>query len=589
MAASDNTLSRRLLIAAVVLFVALGLGIDWWRRRARPPAPAPAVRLTSGAGLATEPAISPDGSLVAYASDRGSPALAIWVQPRAGGAPRRLTTSGADSHSPSFSPDGASIVYRSEEGAGSVCVVPASGGAPRVVAHAGRDPRFSPDGKQLAYWVRETGQPDEVRVVASSGGESRRICPECAAARFPLWSPDGRHLVFLGDTGRRWDWYAAPLDGGPPVRTGAQSILHIQDFRGDLVPTAWVRDAIFFTGQTARGSNIWRMPIAPPLYQCAAGAVQVTAGAGYEASASAADGGAVVYAVSEVAPAVWSLPLPSKRGAAPGEPEKLADGSGERLEAAVTADGRLIAFRRGDDIWVRELATGQERALHARDLGDSPAVISPDGATVVYGAEGALYSIPVAGGEPERIVEHAGHPLSWSPDGKSLLCQGGRRSVTLAYPSSEERPREILHDPDGNIYEPRFSPDGRWIAFHTGRPRPGREVWIVPFRPGPEPKESDWIHATEDGGSSRNPVWSPDGNTLYYLSERDGFRCIWAQPLDRAKHPRGKPFAMRHFHQARRGLRSPRDPLAAGLAAAPGKLLFTAFETTGNIWAVQSR
>src|SRR5205085_2697393 len=98
----------------------------------------------------------------------------------------------------------------------------------------------------------------------------------------------------------------------------------------------------------------------------------------------------------------------------------------------------------------------------------------------------------------------------------------------------------------------RYSPDEHWVAFHeVDNKTSAARVWIVRADgPVPVARES-WIAVTSGGSVERDPAWSPDGRILNYLSERDGFRCIWARRLDGNARPIGEPFAVRHFHAAR--------------------------------------
>jgi len=100
----------------------------------------------------------------------------------------------------------------------------------------------------------------------------------------------------------------------------------------------------------------------------------------------------------------------------------------------------------------------------------------------------------------------------------------------------------------------------------------------------PAAAADEWISITEGDSWEDKPRWSPDGNLLYFTSERDGFRCIWARRLDPStKRPRGAPFAVFHSHTARLNLMNVGlGPLE--LAVARDKLVFNMAERTGNIW-----
>jgi Tol biopolymer transport system component len=113
-----------------VLAFATVFGIAWWWRRSATSNQGPILtRLTWDSGLTTDPAISKDGKLLAYASDRGGAGnLDIWVQQIPGGEPIPITRHEADDREPSFSPDGSQIVFQSDRDGGGIYVVPALGG-----------------------------------------------------------------------------------------------------------------------------------------------------------------------------------------------------------------------------------------------------------------------------------------------------------------------------------------------------------------------------------------------------------------------------------------------------------------------------
>jgi dipeptidyl aminopeptidase/acylaminoacyl peptidase len=115
-------------------------------------------------------------------------------------------------------------------------------------------------------------------------------------------------------------------------------------------------------------------------------------------------------------------------------------------------------------------------------------------------------------------------------------------------------------------------------------------VFVAPFGEKESVRQKEWIPVTGDGANDRNPRWSPDGNLLYFLSERDGFRCVWAQRLDpRTKRPRGEPFGVQHFHYARLSLMHETDPAGVDLSVAGDRLVLSVFERTGNVWMLRGK
>ena len=169
-------------------------------------------------------AISLDGRILVYASDRSDEEnLDIWVQPIPDGPPVRLTRHAADDVDPSFSADGSRIAFQSSRLGGGIYVVPTLGGEERLLVKQGFSPRFSPDGKWIAYGIAEP-PGGGLYVAPAAGGPATQVAAGFYLAKAPVWAPDGGHLLFWGQRDRdappenNVDWYVASVPGGAPVQ-----------------------------------------------------------------------------------------------------------------------------------------------------------------------------------------------------------------------------------------------------------------------------------------------------------------------------------------------------------------------------------
>jgi hypothetical protein len=112
-------------------------------------------------------------------------------------------------------------------------------------------------------------------------------------------------------------------------------------------------------------------------------------------------------------------------------------------------------------------------------------------------------------------------------------------------------------------------------------------MFVASYRKDGAADREHWVPVTGGATYDFKPRWSADGNRLYFFSERDRFRCIWAQNLDpKTKRPQGEPRAVAHFHSDKRPLMNV-GVNALGLAVGPDKIVFNLMETTGNIWLTQ--
>ncbi|MBI3693389.1 MAG: PD40 domain-containing protein [Acidobacteria bacterium] len=585
--------------AAALALIGASAGVAWWLARSGGPKTGQGpvlTRLTSDPGLTTEPTYWAAGNLVAYASDRsGEGNLDIWVQQLGSGEPNRLTRNPSDDHEPSFSPDGSKIAFRSEREGGGIYVISTLGGTERKIAERGRRPRFSPDGNWVAYWLGEPasqrGAPGQIFVVAATGGTPRLVQPDFRGVRNPVWLPDGKHLLFEGVTGRQgvYDWWVTPVDSGKAIPTGAYALFERHKLAPED-PGVWTGDQIVFPARLGDSTNLWQLSISPRTFQVSGAPQRLTSGTGVEGDPSLVAGRLVFSSVNENVD-LWSLPLNPNQAKVTGELQRLTQDIAPDIQPSITPDGKKVVFssrRSGNwDVWMKDLGTGGETALTATPLDEFNPRITFDGATVAYrvqeGPKASVFVMPL-GGVARKVCDACG-AFPWSPDGKNILLSGGPGLGLIDAATGERTP--ILRHPEHGLAAPSFSWDGRWVAFY-GQIAPGRtRVYVASFRGHQPVPHTEWIQITDGSAWDVVPRFSPDGNLLYVLSQRDGARCLWAVRLDPAtKKPLAAPFPVYHFHSARR---SPIYVRSGQVATdiARDKMVITIDERAGNVWMAQ--
>jgi Tol biopolymer transport system component len=605
--------------AIVVAGGVVGGGLYWDRRPpSNPFANAELFRLTSDTGLAVTPALSRDGRLVAYASDRANQAgLQIWVQQLSGGTPIQLTSGDADNTEPSFSPDGQLVAFRSERDGGGVYVVPALGGEARLIARQGRGARFSPDGKKIAYSTDGAGTTGRIFLVDLKGDpKPQPFHPEFMMARSPLWSPDGQSIFFVGvrepppanasGATRQTDWWIAPVAGGPAEATGGYAVIRDNHFVPQD-PGAWLPgNHLLLSAVRESAASLWLLDLPRPGRKLPY-PTRLTFGTNTDQdptfSGDSPAGFQVAFASIEKRTDIWELPVDANRGVVKGPLKRLTEGRGsESTQLTATADGKRIAFlsdRGGpNQPWIRDMTTGRQVSVSGGAGMFWQPHISPDGKSLAWGVfeNGAVTRTRRARVEPdgqiglaEPLCDQCGPISSWSPDGRRVVYSHGNPNRAAVFEIDTGRKYDVLVAPKMDVWGGRFSPDGKWLTMNVTPPdRPSR-LYVARF--DPERREpvpfDDWIPLTGGEAWDDKSRWSPDANSMYFVSERDGYRCIWRQPLDpQSKRPAGPPAAVMHFHEARLSLRNVgMGPLA--MVVAGDRLIFSLGERTGNIWLLK--
>ncbi|HYI93928.1 MAG TPA: protein kinase, partial [Bryobacteraceae bacterium] len=555
---------------AVVLALAAA-GFVWWNGKANDNSTGTSVlaRITSEDGLTRDPAVSPDGKFIAYASDRGGESLDIWIQSMSRGEPVRLTNHSAEDHEPAFSPDGTTVVFRSERDGGGIYVTSVLGGPERLLVRHGRRPRYSPKGDWIAYWTGfSTGDPtapdsNRIFIVPAQGGEPKQLAPQFESALFPVWSPDGKHVLFIGARGSdsaagksltganrptdRADWWVTDIATGAVVKTEVLAELNKQGLSvwaaagAGIAPDLWVpadHTVLFSATKAATNAfrdsvNIWGVRLSPKNWKTSTPARQLTSGTAFDGHPAMTPSGDLLFASAEMKTGVWMLPLQANDGKVTGEMKQLTRGAAFHGQPSASLDGSKVVYyatRSGNmDIWITDLGTGKEWPLTSTPTGENSPQISGDGATVVYSIYGKreAYLVASSGGEATKICTDCG---TWniSHDATNLLYwySTAKPVVSLGLfhlPTGQNV--ELIRHSSHSLYQPRFSPDDRFIAFlaQTGLGR--SRIYVTRFKGMERLDASTWIPITAGDLSDDKPRWSPDGNLLYFTSNRDGFMC----------------------------------------------------------------
>ena len=607
------------LVATVAVTALAGVGgLAWWLSRASDDTlsvePLTLTRLTTDSGLSHQPAISPDGNLVAYASDRaGENNLDIWVQQIEGGEPMRLTSDPADDYLPSFSPDGGTVAFRSFRKPGGVYTISTLGGTERLIAPRGTSPRFSPDGTQLAFATFGKEFRFRLFVTPATGGEPKQLAPEFVRAHLPVWSPDGQHIYFQGKPAgeTRLDLFRIPAHGGTPSATGLGGYAKAAGVNFDrslrTSPFTFLdSETLLMSGGTGNHQNLWEIRIDPGSGQVT-GLKRKTFGTAIESAPSASMNGRIVFASLLRNTDVWSLPFDPVRAEALGKPVRVTSDLAQDHSPSVSWNGEKVVFtsdRSGNrDLWVKDLTTGHLTALTATPYQEHRGITNPDGTQVAFSTfanESEIYVMSLEGGLPQKLCADCGlRPVlnHWLRDGTKLLyyrrpSDGGRADRYHIFNVDNGKSTEILAKrPRPELLNiPEISPDGRWAAFSMSTADDGDPIFIAALGGGHQAESDSWIQITDGNQIDRKPFWSPKGDWVYYSTggggRGGGFKGLRGQRLHPdTKQPIGEPkniyplFGGRFMPALRHG--------ALAMSPAHDRVLFSMIETTGNIWMAE--
>jgi serine/threonine protein kinase len=504
-------------------------------------------QVTHAPGLEVDPALSPDGNLLAYSSGPEGD-MRIHIRQVQGGRTITLTDDVPGNHRwPRWSPDGSKILFQSE---GAVFVVPSLGGfAKRIISMRpgegvyGAD--WSPDGSEVAY-AKASG----IEVKDLDSGE---VVSEFAAfePHSPAWSPDGRNIAFVSgnpffvfgtasfaNLAASTIWIGS-TDGTEPVR------ITMED--GQAASPIWKSDGryLMWVSNIGGSRDVYRVRIddtsAPR-----GDTHRLTTGLDAHSISIAQDGRTVAYSSFQATANVWSVQLPAVGSVSVSSAVPITTGN-QRIESInVSHDEQWLAFDSdlagNQDIYVMPLAGGEPIQLTTDPADDFSPSWSPDGQSVAFHSfrdgNRELYVVSVVDRAVERVTNHPSQDRApdWSPDGRRLTFFSDRTGRQELYTIERQidgwaESRQLTLE--GGLHA-EWSPDSDMIVYISGSRTHNMSSSVHELRvvsaAGGEPVVL--VSAREAGlPAAEAPEWSTDGRSVYYKAfDDEGGASIWRVP-----------------------------------------------------------
>jgi serine/threonine-protein kinase len=534
-------------------------------------------QLTAEPGLEIQPALSPDGKLVAYSAGNSS-RMRVFLRPVGGGRTIPLSddSTSVETH-PQWSPDGSSLLFLTRGGVSvspalggssraivppaaqasvmtatwspsgreiafargdSILVVPAGGGPARLVGTGAYDVHscsWSPNGKWIACVAGNSESvfpgegfgnlaPSTVVLFPAGGGKPIGVVESRVFNQSPAWSPDGSRLLLVSNRDGPRDIYALLLSSsgrpkGEPTRltTGLGAISVSLSADGRLLSYA------VYSAQ----ANLWSVPVAAGGSVTAKSATQVTSSHQVIESARVSrDGRWLLYDSDLRGNAdIYRVPI------AGGQPEQLTNDPADEFAPDLSPDGRAVAyhtFRHGTrDIEVKPLDGGPVESAASGPGQESFPVWSPDGGAILFFDQAVHYPLFIvrrgAGGRwlaPEQLTIPGAFP-DWSPDGHDIAYASSLPAAQprlLVIPAAGGAPRRVFDPgPAGPWAEkPLWSPDGRTLYFKSHDAEQRASFWAVSAT-GSQPRML--ARLSDPNWQSIRPFFATDGKRFYFPVE----------------------------------------------------------------------
>lgn len=479
-------------------------------------------------GLSFHPEWSPDGTWIVYVSNEGG-SMDLWKKPLTGGRAEQLTTSEGNETDPAWSPDGRSIAFRRNGNEPGLFIIPADGGSPYQLTDFGRSPAWSPDSRQIAFAAY-----GNVFVVPAAGGEPRILVEGTSSNPRPVWTADGKRILFWHRT--MGDIHVVDANGG---ESDALSLIPSGQEVSSLCVNQKGDRLLFSMGPFGGNKNLYEVAIDTLSSMKMAAPIHLTVTPTDDIEGVyAPDGQHIAFTARMIERHLYRIPLNGQNGLATGEPIQLTRHGKLNYYPEISQDGTRL-------IWTSH-RSGQGN-LYSGILGETTVEkvtsewntkvreisgrFNPSNGQVIFAStqQGSyqIWRVPSIGSVGLQVTETK-HPKrdvhpSVSPDGSAVVFYSNRSGTWDIWQfdlnNNGGTPRQLTNWPGNELY-PAWAPDGRSLAFTADR-KGNADIWRMPV--DNDDAQPFVVSPAEELWSA----WSPDQRWFYFVSDRDGNYNIW--------------------------------------------------------------
>lgn len=440
----------------------------------------------------------------------------------------------------------------------------------RLTVNRARDvyPRFSPDGKWIAFSSERNGNLD-VFIIPSGGGAANQLTFHSADDMVLNWTPDSNAVLFSSNRGEDFptQLYTIGIEGGMERRAGTD--MGVQgSYSPDGKRVAYNPKGQVYWRKYYRGSNqtdVVVMDISSKRF------TQLTDFNGLDSWPMWGNDASVYFVSDREGNGLTNIWRVSESG---GKAERITSfKTGDVRWPAISGDGRVIVFEHDFGIWKLDVSSRKATPIHVNIAAETQENFSevrsfssqaddydlaPSSSRVAFSIHGEIFTAPVEEGDLRQLTDGPARDrsVSYSPDGKTLAFisdQSGREEIYVASVDGTGEAKQITDldalknsynwSPDskeiaftssdgklskvepatkkitvldsssyGNIGTPKWSPDGKWIAYSKSDVTRTSDIYVI----ASSGAEKEPHKLTFDSNNDTNPSFAPDGRKLFF-------------------------------------------------------------------------